>query len=584
MHNLQYYLTASPLSAVYTMLLGCSMLIVFDSAGIYLFKQRTLWIRSLYFFTGLLITSNLILLFAAFSIISPLLLQTFAAAFIITAIAIGIKNRVSAKIKNLYFFVCGTGNKWLGYLIAVVIIALLLVSLSPPTDGDSLDYHLGVPVEILNIKNIWLNKDNLHFRMFGFGEMLNLFGLANGCAQFGAFIQYISMLWLLIVFATVVPANNRKNVIALCLALPVLLFLLPSQKHQLTGIACTSICFAIVHRYAHLLNGRIIGLFICTIIFAAGIKYSFILSSIALITFFLFRARTYIAFAGYFAVCSIVFLLPLLFIKYIHYNDPLSPLLEGYIGDGNPLIIKLSHALRNYSDSKIPFPSGLLLPRSWGHISTILGCCVLLLVTIVYYIRKYAIAVGTICIFILLTLFLGQRTSRFFIEPYMWAVMVIFTAQSVPAFIKKILLLCKIQFILLVPLFVLTGLMLPRGIISDKHRDKVMKKYSSGYAETLWIDTLLPENAVVLTNIRSRSLLPRKYYPLEYIYSISDSIRQDDMIYNKYKVNYLVSIKKFPKFITKRYAGDIVARKTFVSATRNPFNKKEYEVVVYKIK
>src|SRR5690606_11941109 len=119
-----------------------------------------------------------------------------------------------------------------------------------------------------------------------------------------------------------------------------------------------------------------------------------------------------------FTLCGIVFLLAMFLIKYINYHDPLSPILERFIADGDPVIMQLSKSLKNFSESKTPFPLGLFIPRSLGYISTILGACTLLLTAAAYYARSYTKAVCTICIFILLTLFLGQATARFFIEPY----------------------------------------------------------------------------------------------------------------------------------------------------------------------
>src|SRR5690606_24996746 len=96
------------------------------------------------------------------------------------------------------------------------------------------------------------------------------------------------------------------------------------------------------------------------------------------------------------------------------------------------------------------------------------------------------------------------------------------------------------------------------------------------------LDTVLPGDAIICTNIRSRSLLPRPYFPVEYLKIIMHNPeRLDEMIYNKYKVNYLVVSGRVHPALRERYAGELIAEKTFYKATRNPFNKQAYTLKIY---
>ena len=580
MHDLSYYLISSPLAAIYTLLLGVSMLVVFDTAGLRLFNQYAPWIRAMYFFSGLLVTANIILLLGACSLVTTTLLQLMAACIITCAAIIVYRKKLISKLNSALPVLNGTG--WPGYLVLICLVAQLFIALAPPTDADSLDYHLGIPVEMLNSHSAWLNKDNLHFRMFGFGEMLNLLGLANGCAQFGAFIQYISLLWLLVVCISIVDKERKPQVAAMVLSVPVFLFLIATQKHQLTGVACTSICFIGVYKYKDEIRGKILALFIAVLLFAAGIKYSFLLSMAVLIFSFMYSTKRPMAAIAWLTVLGLIFLGPMYLVKYINYNDPLSPLLEKYTSHPDIAVTRLSSSLKRFRESSLPFPLGLLIPKSAGYISTILGTGLLLIIAVAAFARKQTVAVFTICLFIVLTILFSQTTSRFFIEPYVWAVIVIFTAPAIPALIQPISVLCRLQFVLLVPLFVLMALLLGRGIISNKAREHVMSDYSTGYAESRWMDTVLPDDAIVCTDIRSRSLLPRPYFPVEYLKLIvQNPQRLDEMIYNKYKVNYLVAGDKMLPALHERYAGELIAEKTFYKATRNPFNKKAFTLKIY---
>jgi hypothetical protein len=581
MHNLLYYLISSPLSVAYTLLLGLSMTIVFDRLGIYIFRNKVVWVRSMYFFTGLMFTANAILLLAAFSFVNTAILQLIGLLFVLSAAGCVIKMNLPSKLRNAIRFVSTGHSKVFIWLIAIVLVSCCILSLAPPTDADSLDYHLGVPVEILNIKSIWINKDNLHFRLFGFGEMLNVLGLANGCAQFGSFIQYISLLWMVLVFASVLP---NKSAVLMVLSVPVLLFLVPSQKHQLTGIACTTICFTAIYKYPHLLHNRTLFLLICTLLFAAGIKYSFLLSVTAVICFLLLQTRKPVSFLTT-LLPALLLIAPLYIIKYIHYHDPISPLLESYHSNADVVVARFAWSLKYFSESPLPFPLRLLMPKSLGTISTILGVCLLLIPATVFYIRQSYNVVATIALFIILTVCFGQSTARFFIEPFLWSAVLVFSTPGMqPIGVRIITTLCKVQFFILVPLFIAAAGSLGRGIISNKMRHSVMSQYAVGYNESLWIDSVLPKEAVICTDLRSRSLFSNRYFPLEYMTLQQDAVQLDAMLHKEYKVNYLVLKYNCPRIFRDRYAGAPIIEKVFDKATRNPLNKKKISVTVYEVK
>ena len=64
-----------------------------------------------------------------------------------------------------------------GFLMVFAIITgLLLACLGPPSDADSLDYHLGVPLDWLRNGGSYPRPDWFHGRLIGLGESINLFG------------------------------------------------------------------------------------------------------------------------------------------------------------------------------------------------------------------------------------------------------------------------------------------------------------------------------------------------------------------------------------------------------------------------
>ena len=85
-------------------------------------------------------------------------------------------NRKNTDIKKLIIF-----NRY-EYLI---IFLFLILALCPPSDADSLDYHLGFAVSAIENNAILIREDWLHYRLFGYGEYLNLFGLLFYSKHFG---------------------------------------------------------------------------------------------------------------------------------------------------------------------------------------------------------------------------------------------------------------------------------------------------------------------------------------------------------------------------------------------------------------
>lgn len=72
-----------------------------------------------------------------------------------------------------------TTATWLT-ITAVVLLGMLLLSLAPPSDWDSLMFHLDVPAEFLEAGRVFLPQDNLHVTRVGIPHMLYLPLLAAG--------------------------------------------------------------------------------------------------------------------------------------------------------------------------------------------------------------------------------------------------------------------------------------------------------------------------------------------------------------------------------------------------------------------
>ena len=81
-------------------------------------------------------------------------------------------------------------QEWPAILVLGAVAAGLTGSaLAPATDADSLNYHLGVPLDWLRNGGAYPRQDWLHARLVGLGESANLLGLAAGTDNLGAGLQ-----------------------------------------------------------------------------------------------------------------------------------------------------------------------------------------------------------------------------------------------------------------------------------------------------------------------------------------------------------------------------------------------------------
>jgi hypothetical protein len=109
---------------------------------------------------------------------------------------------------------------------------MFLISLAPPTDADSLRYHLGFPAKAL-YDGFFYQYEWIHGRLFGYGELLNLFGLFFGTDSFGSLLQVSALTALTYIFLQTAHKEQKPLALLLCITPAFLLFLVSSQKASL---------------------------------------------------------------------------------------------------------------------------------------------------------------------------------------------------------------------------------------------------------------------------------------------------------------------------------------------------------------
>ena len=309
-------------------------------------------------------------------------------------------------------------------------LGLLLAALGPPTDADSLDYHLGVPLDILRHHGHFLRPDWLTARLMGLGESLNLLGLAGGTDILGATLQFAGLVAALVGVMTLAKTDMDRIMVAVAiLGCPVVIFLVSNQKPQMLPTAATTIALLLLAERFRAMDAKTLILALPCVFFAVACKYSFILTGGVLVGVALlaaYRARLLGLSVGICLAAYMVLVFPVHWHNLVFYGDPISPLLEKFKTVSDPVVLRLATALRSYSEETLfPFPLGLLFPSSLGTLSTVLGFGPLLFFVGLKEARAHLIPkvlLGCVAVEVACILSFSQLQARFFFEPYLWIV------------------------------------------------------------------------------------------------------------------------------------------------------------------
>lgn len=166
-------------------------------------------------------------------------------------------------------------------LACLTALALALSALAPVTDADSLDYHIGVPLDWLRAGHVTGPPDWLTARLIGLGESLNLIGLAAGSEQFGAILQATGLAVAYAALSSVARTRDDRILAALLLmACPVLVFLIPNQKPMFIAAAAIAVMFALLARLRSGFDqSRLVLAAVCGA-FAVACKVSFLFAAL----------------------------------------------------------------------------------------------------------------------------------------------------------------------------------------------------------------------------------------------------------------------------------------------------------------
>ena len=496
---------------------------------------------------------------------------------------------VNFKIKNNLDF----------FLFLIIFISLFVISSSPVTNADALDYHMTVARNIANYGKYPLDLTHFHARLSGSGEIIIALGLIFGAEQFGSIFQFAGFLSLV---GILLKTKNSFFYILLLITSPVVFFLSSSPKPQLFNICSVALVF-----YIFIINSEksdnlkdktkiILGLAILMI--ATQVKFSFNLSAILIACIIFYFSKKNSQLKIFFISGVLLFFLivfpPILwkfinfggnFFQHIFYPVPIN-----FAGMKN-----FNGYLTNVGSHKSFF--NIIFPISIGEISNSLGMGVFLFCYLI--LRKIKIlSTILISLFVLLSLSFGQINARFFYEPFIWIVLVIAFYENYKEnlFYKYLL---RLQFFIFAIISVYAAFALFSGAISKSLRDNMMSSYASGYSLFRWANKELPKDSAILSYHRSIFLSENKALSVDLL-SYSIDINQDFVNNNNgTALLYWAEIQRIkPKYLlTYGYEPYLMKIQNCIGRlykmeenlgfleSRNPFNKpsKKYNGYIYEL-
>jgi hypothetical protein len=470
--------------------------------------------------------------------------------------------------------------------LVIAALGLLLAALGPPTDADSLDYHLGVPLDILRHHGFFLRPEWLFSRLMGLGESLNLLGLAGGTDILGATLQYAGLVAALVGVMTLARTDmDRIMVAVLILGCPALLFLIANQKPQMLPTAATTLALLLLAERFRAMDAQTLILALPCVFFAVACKFFFILPGAVVVGVALlaaYRARLLGLSVGICLAAYLVLVFPLHWHNLVCYGDPVSPLLERFKTVSDPMVVRFASTLTGRDGQILPYPLGFFFPLNLGTLSQVLGFGPLFLLVGLKEARSHLtpkILLGGVVVAVACILF-TNAPPRYYLGPYLWIVAAGAASAWTPG--KRLFFKLMLGQLLAVALMAMFGgVTLFPGSLTPSLRDRVMSRASFGYAETRWLNQVLPPEAVVLTNLRSSALMPRAFLTNEIINFFDLSKPEELALFKSLavgaQVNTLMVMGNIPTgnaSILLPGVGEILAGpKEILRAVRNPMNR-----------
>tara|TARA_Y200000002_G_C22680379_1_gene663789 strand:- start:1255 stop:3120 length:1866 start_codon:yes stop_codon:yes gene_type:complete len=506
------------------------------------------------------------------------------------------------------------------YLLFLVFTCLILISFSPATNADSLDYHYGIPIQILNL-GFFPNPLDLTWFHGYFGGIIEPtigLGLLLGSDSFGASHQIFAICSIsgtILGVKKKFEKNEIENILILIFAITPLIFIFSSAKPQLIGVASNLLAFKIIFeiKNKNSVNDQNIFLVLLLIVFSYLVKFTFIVSSSLLFLFLVYKGFNFKKVKSIFFYSLIFFLFLIIpvflwkikilnfsLIETIFYPIPISKPGMNFFLDylrGHNEFSLLDYGKNNLERIfylKI-FPIFLLIPPSVGKVTTFLGVPLLFLFL---FKKNKKREIFEIRIFILVlyicTSILSSANTRYYLLLYYLGIfhLSLCGIDFSNIFYKYLRPLLKLHFFVYILLLAYGVYSLAPGMLNNNLRQKILNENAIFFNVAKIVNDKIPKNSKVINTYRSTSLFTFNQLRTDWVENLKiDTDKNEVNYYMKLildqKPEYLITTFKQNKIkqlltscITPIYVSD-----NLKVLTRNPFykDKKFVKLIIYKI-
>ena len=483
-------------------------------------------------------------------------------------------------------------------ILSLLLISYIIISLSPVTNADSLDYHLYTAKHIINHATFPNYLTNFHStRLSGGGEILVSIGLMAGSEQFGSLVQASGLLSIVGIFK---KFKLKKIYLILIFCSPVLVFFTSSIKPQLFNICASGFVFTVIFleinnlkissKINHL---KIVSLISYILYLNIIVKFSFLLGSFLLSLMVIYLGyKKNLIFKTILVQLAIyiIILFPSILWKYLNFGGNFYELFFNPFGTDLYGLEYFKSYLTNLNKGNFLW---IFFPQNIKEITHTLGLGSLIIFILFLHWKNINFFILTIIIlFFLITHFFGQFSSRFLLEPYIWLILFISIVYKRLIININLRIIFYLQSLITISILFYGIITLFPGNFSAEYRDKVLSKHANGYLVFKWAKNefeKLNYKGSIISSKRSIGFLNNISIPPEHLYFV-DLTKPKAKIYineiKKLKPRYILISKETNIFsIYKKCLGKKIsyAEKLDRLAVRNPLleSSQYYDVEIF---
>jgi len=544
------------------------------------------------------------------SLISPwaLTYQVYGVSLMLLGIVfiVAVLRRILLKITNVPSVFKSIQGISLPILVSILIALLYLAAnYGPVTNGDSLDYHLGYAYNFLRLP-LESFPDWYNGRMAQSGEKLIAISLSLNVESAANLIQCTSLLALCLLIHHVFESNRlidqaQKNYLLLAfISSPIFLFLAVSAKPQLMPAALTTFAFVLLLNLEKNTDQSysVLGT-LGIVIFLAGVamsqKFSFYISGLMICIFsahIAFKGKVFLRFVLLATAVLVLALAPIYIDKFQRYHGNIIDLIFIPVAGSTDSLQLFMQWLKTYRENDLPFPLYLILPSKLGNISTVLGVGTFILFACCYVFRQIPKYVSLLyLLFITVIALVGQPSSRFYLEAYIWALLIFaYFGRSIK---NRLVLMLAASSIVFQSVLVIGSLGVYDYNLAKAYLNNDVENFQDRYAYgadlARWLDAEFPDGSPVLYDHRSHAFISRilvSTFPIEYFGKDGIDIEMLRKNLIRLNVDKLLTYSSSPNFDLLQACSveKLAGPKKLIISTRNPFNSGlTYDAFVYKI-